>query len=319
MTDFVRNRLSQSRYIFPIFSDMHTDSLEAKHFCRQLALLSSFAAEYKSDALISLGDFPAMLGRQQHASNERIIELLSGGAKMLSSTADAPLLAINGNHDGIGTDFFSPELWNEAIGVHFERGLGRHDGKAPYFFADFGEYRFIFLSIPHGCDLECELPTPLWSLGKDQLEWLEALMSASGEKRVIIFSHVPICSEYLGDPAPTLAVWDGKRERRATIASLCGWIDDRAEVERIINSFADKNPGKLLFAVGGHEHFDAAFKSGETRSGMTNRLVCPQIIVSSHPKYARAPELLFEKDELSIVCINVEDTPSLKLLCIKAE
>lgn len=315
MTELVSRIISESSYVFPIVSDLHIDSLISGHFKRQLALLEGLSAERRPDALISLGDLPAMLGRQQHASNERVIELLSCGAKMLSNAADAPLLAINGNHDGIGTDFFSTELWNEAIGTQYEGGLGHHEGKSPYFYADFGIYRFIFLSVPHGSDLKAELPTPLWSFGAEQLSWLRGVIGSSSGRKLVIFSHVPLCSVYQGDPTLTLATWDGKRERRSTIASLCGWIDDREKAEEIINPLA--RSGELLCAISGHEHFDGIYQPGEMRNGVTNRLGCCQVIVSSHPKYAIAPELLFEREELSIVCVNSDNTPALKLLCLK--
>ena len=65
----------------------------------------------KLDAVVSLGDNLSMLGRNIHASNEMIKDLLTGIFDRVSVACDVPLYPVHGNHDGIGTDFFSAEFW----------------------------------------------------------------------------------------------------------------------------------------------------------------------------------------------------------------
>lgn len=315
LSDEKRGLIARAELVIPMFSDLHTDSVDDPHFTAQMNALKELRDEVgKFDAVISLGDLPAMLGRSKHASNAEIGELLRTSAEIMSKTADAPLLAVNGNHDAVGTDFFSPELWNSSVGRDPERGLGVHDGENVWFYADFekAKLRFIFLSVPHGSDLSGERPTPLWSFGKEQLDWLEkTLAGISDGWHAILFSHVPFCSVYDGDMESTLRVWDGKRERDATIASLCGWIDDRNEAEEILNL-----SGKVILAIGGHEHYDEVFAPGKEKRGFVNRLCFPQVVISSHRKTEKSPDRLFSSTEVKVIGVEADGTTSLKVLII---
>ena len=299
-------QIKSSRFVIPVFADLHTDSLDDRHLAAQVSALRCLREIRKPDAVISLGDMPAMLGRDRHASNSQIAALISGMCERLSEAADAPLLAINGNHDAVGTDFFSPTLWRGAV-KGFDRGLSKHDRDSVYYYADFGGYRFVFLSVPHDSELGGRYPTPLWSFGDEQLDWLERTLGESAGKRIVIFSHVPFCSVYDG-PDTLMDVWDGERVRKATRASLCGWIDDRERAESILKRH------EIVCAVAGHEHYDAVFAPGETRNGFVNRLDCPQVIVSSHRVYKSVPEDFFARGGFSVIALNAGDTPSLKVI-----
>ena len=309
--------LCEKELVIPILSDLHIYGTDDSHFQAQLKALRELRKESGFDALISLGDIPAMLGRERHASDEEIKALLHETTKMLSEAAEAPVLSINGNHDGIGTDFFSPILWNDSVGREYERGLCVHDRENVWFHADFAKVRLrmIFLSVPHRSKLSGEYPTPLWSFGEEQLDWLSGVVGSIPEGwRAIVFSHVPLCSEYAGDMESTLRVWDGEAERDATIASLCGWIEDRKKAEDILNS-----SGKIICAIGGHEHYDDLFGAGEEKRGYVNRLNFPQVVVSSHRMTEKTSEQLFASCGTRIVCVPAEGTVSLKLLIVGRE
>ena len=298
--------LRASRFVIPVFADLHTDSPDDRHLKAQVSALCELREIRKPDAVISLGDMPAMLGRDRHASNAKVAALISGICEKLAEAAGAPLLAINGNHDAVGTDFFSPTLWRGAV-KGFDRGLAKRDGDSVWYYADFGGYRFVFLSVPHDSELGGVYPTPLWSFGDEQLDWLERTLCRTTGKRIVIFSHVPFCSVYDG-PDTLMDVWDGERVRKATRASLCGWIDDRERAESILKRH------EIVCAVAGHEHYDSVLAPGELRNGFVNRLDCPQVIVSSHRVFKSVPEDFFERDGFSVIALNAGDTPSLKVI-----
>ena len=125
----------------------------------------------------------------------------------------------------------------------------------------------------------------------------------------MIFSHVPLCSVYNGDPSVLMDVWDGKSARKATRASLCGWIDDRENAERILNRFDN-----IICAIAGHEHFDAVYEPGEERNEFTNRLSFPQLIISSHRIYKDSPETIFTRGGFDLISLNTGTTPALKVI-----
>ena len=277
--------------IIPIITDMHVRGLDDQCFKTLCDSFSVLKDSIRMDALISLGDNFAMLGREEHITNEHVSELLTGFGEKLSHAADAPAFFINGNHDGIGTDFFSPELWRGAVTGRFDRGLERHDGDSVYYYVDYPEknLRLVFLSVPYGSDIDTDYPTPRWAFGRRQIDWLDRVaLDVPDKTDVIIFSHVPFNYYYASEKDWKIATWDGKRQTESFVSALCGWIDDREGAERVLYDFVlhrgrfiEKKDIALLACIAGHEHYDALFAPGQSIGDLTNRLTCPQVLIGA--------------------------------------
>ncbi len=291
-------------YRFAAFSDAHLHTPEDETFAKLIAALAALQGDEKPDAVVDLGDNLAMLGRESSASNEQIADYLHTISEKVQAATDLPLFSVNGNHDGIGTDFFDVPLWNRAVGSQFARGMSVHEGEgeaqSAYYYVDLPDnaLRLIALSLPHGADVHADMPTPLWSFGDAQLRWLAktALCVPAGWD-VLILCHVPFCcAAYFGDFSETLEVFNGETRARSTIASLCGWIEDRDTAEGILHAFHShtafdddardihvsyESAGALLAVIGGHEHCDAILYPGDPLGMYVNRLPCPQILIGA--------------------------------------
>lgn len=277
--------------IIPIITDMHVRGLEDKCFEMLCASFEALKDRVHMDALISLGDNFAMLGREEHITNERVSELLTGFAEKLSRAAGTPSFFINGNHDGIGTDFFSPELWRGAVTGRFDGGLECHDGDSVYFYVDYPKrsLRCVFLSVPYGSDIDIDYPTPRWAFGRRQIEWLDTVaLDVPDGTGVIIFSHVPFNYYYASEKDWKMATWDGHKQTESFVSALCGWIDDREGAERVLYDFVlhrgrfiEKKDTALIACIAGHEHYDAVFAPGQSIGDLTNRLTCPQMLIGA--------------------------------------
>ncbi len=291
-------------YTFAAFSDAHLYSPEDPTFAALCGALSALDGEDRPMAVVDLGDNLAMLGREESADNARIADYLSRISEKVQAASDLPLFSVNGNHDGIGTDFFDVPLWNRAIGARYARGKSVHEGEreeqSAYYYVDLPDngLRLVVLSLPHGSDLTAEMPTPLWLFGDTQLAWLaEQALAVPMGTDVLVLCHVPLCcAAYFGDFSQTLEVFDGQKRATATIASLCGWIEDRDTIEAILGAFAAhttfdddargihadySGSGKLLAVISGHEHCDAVLYPGDPLGQYVNQLPCPQILIAA--------------------------------------
>ncbi len=289
---------------FIAFSDAHLTTANDEKYLKMLSVMKQITSTKNVNAVISLGDTPAMLGRNKHASNEEIKQFLYDSAKQIAEHTGLPVLAINGNHDAVGTDFFDPELWNQAVGSKLTQGLDVHDGSSVYYYVDYPEnaLRLVFLSLPHGSDITQEYPTPLWSFGDEQLKWLaEKALTVPEAYDVLLLCHVPVFYNYpRTDNDRRISVFDGECVREATIPALCGWIDDRDCFAEIMNAFSQKeasyintklnvnvdysSAGSLIAEISGHTHKDQFFMPNEDcldkeSPTIKNPLPCPQIVI----------------------------------------
>lgn len=293
----VRQRIDALRrsdtLVFPIFTDLHTRSLDAPVTLALFDAMEALSKAVRADAVIALGDNLAMLGREEHASNETIHAIIRGLFERVSSLWPCPLLPVNGNHDGIGTDFFKADFW-QGISRGFDRGAAKYSGNSAYYTVDFdrARVRMIVLSLPSGSDLTAENPSPTWAFGGDQLKWL-AETALRTDYQALLVCHVPLYYAYADEKDWTIGVWTGDHAAQSYVSALCGWIDDRDEAEALLSAFnahaacridrlnvslpASPESAGLIACLSGHMHDDSLFRAGETIGHETNRLPCAQI------------------------------------------
>ena len=274
----IKERLEKIRVdgslVFALFSDLHTRHAEFEDTNIISSALHELCQEIRPDAVINLGDNLAMLGREEHITNDRLKVTLTEIFDKMKGAASLPLFLINGNHDAVGTDFFKPSLWNEVVKGKYDDSLASYSDKGSYYYVDYDEAntRLVFISLPSDSDLEGEMPCPDWKLGKEQIDWLDKTALNTG-KDILLFTHVPMYYDYLGDRSETLAVWNGEKPAFSYIRSLCGWIEDRDEAALAIN-----RRGNVIACFSGHTHIDALWSPLENRGKHTNPLCCPQVI-----------------------------------------
>ncbi len=262
--------------VLPYFSDLHADAADAEsveRLCEALALVSE---SVKPDAVINLGDNLNMLGRMYHIENEPLKATLTGIFDRTKNAACAPMLLINGNHDGIGTDFFKADFWNEITKGKYDDGMAKYHSEGSYYYVDFADARtrLVFLSLPYDSDLEAEHPTPLWGFGKEQISWLKNV-ALQTEYDILLFSHVPFYYEYRGDTESMLGVWNGSAAAMSYISALCGWIEDLDEAVAAIEA-----SGKVKVCLSGHIHTESLWAPKETKGADKNPLPCLQYVTT---------------------------------------
>ena len=276
---------SDDSLVIPVFTDMHISDIHEHTFQLLLQSLKAICSQVMLDAVISLGDHLSMLGRDFHVSNETVAALLREIFDQISDITQVPCYHINGNHDGIGTDFFTEEFWYSIVMKKYDCGMAKREGNSAYFYVDHdkADVRLIFLSMPCGSDLDTEFPTPLWKFGEKQLKWLkETALPTAGERDIVLFSHVPIYYSHSGDPTLKLTVWDGIRETESYIEDLYGRVEDQAAIEDILFSYAEGNPGSRIAAcIYGHNHEDSFLAPKETRESKQHNLPYYQVEISS--------------------------------------
>ena len=296
----IKMHSSEKSLVFPIFTDLHARSEDDAVLEKMLHALEILSDSVTLDAVMGLGDNLTMLGRKVHASNERIKSLLENIFDRVLHATKVPLYLVHGNHDGIGTDFFSSEFWYSIVGSKYDCGMVHREEKSAYFYVDYEQQsmRVIALSVPCGSDIDAPNPTPTWKFGQKQLKWLaeQALDTPLGWD-VLILCHVPFFSEYRGERESKLHVWLGDREAESYKCDLCGWIDDRATAEEILWAYQDRKlfsdpkngvcvdysrkSGKLMACLSGHKHLDMFMEPGEWIGEDENRLPCSQVVVTS--------------------------------------
>ena len=279
--------------VFPIFTDLHTRSLDAPVTQAFFEAMDALSQTVCADAVIALGDNLAMLGREEHAPNETIRAIIRGLFEKVSSFWPCPLLPVNGNHDGIGTDFFKADFWHD-ISSGFDRGTAQRAGNSAYYTVDFtrARVRLIVLSLPSDSDLTLENPAPRWAFGDEQLKWLSDTALRT-DYQVLLVCHVPLYYAYTDKKDWKIGVWTGDRAAESYVSALCGWIDDRDDAEAILSAFhahtafhsdrlgtslpASPESAGLIACLSGHMHDDSLFNAGETIGAETNRLPCAQV------------------------------------------
>ncbi len=279
----------KEKLTFAVFTDNHLHSPSDSVFLRMLENIKQLGDAEKIEAVVSLGDNFAMLGRERCASNEEIGTMLCEIMDNVYATAGVPVFAINGNHDGIGTDFFDTELWNRAVGKKYSCGLDVHDADSVYYYVDYPEkeLRLVFLSLPCGSDLSGECPVPLWEFGEKQLKWLkEKALDVGVDTDVLLFCHVPTFYNFpRPENEPYFTVFNGKVQCKTKLSALCGYINDRDAFLDIVHAFdQNKNTGRLLCMISGHNHVDRVILPNadclDSESlGAVNQLPCPQVLV----------------------------------------
>ena len=299
----IRELRKADSLVFALFTDPHAHTLAEEGITDLFDAMEALAKMTAPDGVIALGDnLAVVLGRNNYAKNDEIAGLLSGIFDKTASIWDCPLYPVNGNHDGVGTDFFTPAFWYAVTGKDYDRATAHRDGESAYYYVDFPGLRMICLSLPSDSDLTAVYPTPCWEYGRAQLKWL-AHTALACDCPVLLAMHVPFFYEYCGDREKLLGTFNGERAAESTIASLCGWIGDRDVARGIFDAFRSHTAydndawdihmapsGKnacLIAALSGHMHNDSFWLPGETRntgdveSGGVNALPCAQFVVPS--------------------------------------
>ena len=91
--------------VFPLFTDLHTASTEHESVRTLTEVLHALTDAVRCDAVIDLGDNPAMLGRNTHITNDDLAAWFDTLLGKIHAAAGCPLLCVHGNHDAPGTDF----------------------------------------------------------------------------------------------------------------------------------------------------------------------------------------------------------------------
>ncbi len=264
---------TSSSLVFPIFSDIHADEGDDARLISLVEALKRLEQEIHMDLIVNLGDNLSMLGRNTHLSNEQASAVLDRVLTKISASISCEQYVINGNHDGLGTDFFTPEFWEPHLNKFCGNAI-RKQGKS-YYYVDKKQVRWVFLSVPSDSDIHLTEPTPIWAFGEEQLEWLrrEALDT---DLPVVLFSHVPFFYSYNKDMARTIPVWTGETEKTVHVSTVSGRIDDVSEAVKII-----KEKGNAVACFSGHTHKDALFMPFEEIDGVKNPLPCYQVVTKN--------------------------------------
>ena len=292
VADKVRAARRADTLVMAMFSDIHVEAVDAAQVFALCETLQLIKERISPDVVIDLGDNTAMLGRNKHIKNNDLEQFLKSLFDRFYSAADAPVIFVNGNHDGVGTDFFDADFWNGIVKDSYGVSNAVY-GSGSYFYTDFknSKTRIVVLSVPSGSDLTCDMPTPFWCYGEKQLEWLRDT-ALNTDYDIILLCHVPPYDYYTGAYGPmdaTLPTWDGEKERFSTIASLCGWTDDKAEMANIVNAHSRS---KILGIFSGHTHKDSYWQPFEVRGEFTNPLCCAQVVMKGSAHKENDEEIL---------------------------
>lgn len=283
----IKNIVDEDSLIFPIFSDLHISDSSAEGGVRLIEALELLCGNVKTDGVIAMGDNLSIIGRDNHVSNDKVKEILKDLLGKIYDAVNVPIIAVNGNHDAIGTDFFKADFWNDITKGSFGNTAAVYADTGSYYYIDYDKanLRMVVMSIPFDSDLQAEYPTPLWKFGAKQLKWFKET-ALNTEKDVVLLSHVPFYYDYKDDRTQILDTWDGEKLVKSYIMDLMGRVDDRDDAVKIINEFNVNSKGKVLACFSGHTHMDSFWKpfevkDEETKWGKnkgTNPLPCHQIV-----------------------------------------
>ncbi len=267
--------------VFPVFTDLHTMDAQHEFSEKLIYTVEKLCRSTHVDGIINLGDTFAMLGRMIQIPNDELAGRFEELFTKIHKASSCPLINVNGNHDAIGTDFFKPDFWNAVVKGKYGNDKAVYSSDGSYYYIDFDKapVRLVTVSLPHESDLEEENPTPIWSFGEKQLDWLEKT-ALDTNRPVVILSHVPFYANvYHGNPETMLEVWNGKRRAMSYVSALCGWIDDIDRATQILEVFSKK--GKLVAIFSGHTHRDSFWEPYEVNGKYTNPAPCKQVVTGS--------------------------------------
>ena len=289
--ELARKKISMLRkddsLVFPMFTDLHTVDSDHEFMDRLTFALEYISKKIPCDAVINLGDIFEMLGRNIHITNDELKKRFERVLTAIHEASKVPVINVNGNHDGIGTDFFKQDFWNSIVKGKCGNAMAVYGDEGSYYYIDYekSNTRLVILSVPCDSDLECDMPTPLWRFGKHQLEWLKNT-ALDTTKDVIILSHVPFYDKYTGDKEATLGVWDGEKERVSYISALCGGIEDVEDSVAILKEFDGQHNARLVAVLSGHTHEDDVLLPCEEKDGFRNPLPCTQLVTAATCHYS---------------------------------
>ncbi len=268
--------------VFPIFADLHTEDADHEFMKKLIPTLKLITEKIEYDAVINLGDNFDMLGRTIHITNDELKNRYERIFSSIYNAAKHPVINVNGNHDGLGTEFFKPDFWNSLVKGKYDNTSACYGDDGCYHYIDYekANTRLVVLSLPYDSDIESEMPTPIWSFGTNQLKWLKDT-ALNTDKAVIILSHVPFYYKYTGDTEAKIGVWTGKEAKETYIASICASPDDADEAVAIIDEFAAGPDTRLVACLSGHIHYDSFWLPHEEKDGKKNPLPCHQVVTTS--------------------------------------
>ena len=129
---------TESSLVFPIFTDLHTMSAEHEFSEKLYKSLEMICNNIKVDGVINLGDTFNMLGRMIQIPNESLSSEFEKLFTKIHCIIGCPLINVNGNHDGIGTDFFKPDYWNDIAKLKYGNTSAVYSDDGSYYYLDFG-------------------------------------------------------------------------------------------------------------------------------------------------------------------------------------
>lgn len=308
--NMIQNVSEDNSIVIPIYSDIHTINKNEQKFESLNKSIRYIANAVNCDFCVSLGDeLNVDYGRKQHILNDNITQLLIDMHKSMNNIS-IPFFPINGNHDGIGTDFFNKELWIKTLPTELGEPLSSYVHRPKdeaYYYLDYSydKIRFIFLSIPYTSDLVSnpEHPTPIWSFGIKQLKWLaNVALNTEDDYTIFVFSHVPTCYlSGLHEDNYNYSTWNGKMQTFSNYYDLCGWVEDQKTIEGIFTAYHKhsfyqdinincdysryKNT-KVGMEICGHAHCDFIIGPGEIgTNGVINGMPCTVVGIGSAGGY----------------------------------
>ncbi len=302
----IREKTGEGCIAVPIYTDIHAESINNVRFKTMMSCIRYMSEKVHFDGLFSLGDeIDVFLGRSGHKTNAEICSVLSQFHKTVTETCRLPFMPLNGNHDGIGADFFNIGMWDSILRQNqFASNVVREENNA-YYYVDYPslKFRIVCMSIPSSSVVDVEHPYVVWQAGNEQLSWLahKALKTGDGYS-VALFVHVPTCYNY-GDPTDqyNTPVWDGVNVKMADPVQITGRVDDQSSIEGIFSAyhnhttffdsniacdFSNYTSTRVAVELAGHTHVDCVIEPGQTgNNGMVNGMPCRVISIASAGYY----------------------------------
>lgn len=234
---------------FTVFSDFHYDPGRNPAALEHLDAVFERAHNTNSELVFHCGDFA-----KEWPAVPELHEAY------LSNKYGLPVYGTYGNHDtqvvSDTFDFITPRLTNDKNAVWGTSDGKVGNGEVTYFYADKGDYRFIFIDtnhsyfpgegkIKHAPPGMGEAPPendPRHVLGENQLKWLEETLMDAAEKGLhcITASHAGFAGFKEGGwehPTPSY---------------------DIENVREMFNRANAKRPHTVIMSVNGHYHTDHA-------------------------------------------------------------
>ncbi len=234
---------------FTVFSDFHYDSTRNVVTLEHLEEIMEAADKNSSELVFHCGDFT-----RRWTEYPELHELY------LNNKYNLPVYGTYGNHDTESVnntfDYVTPRLTNDKNAVWATADGKVGNGDITYYYADKGDYRFIFIDtnhsyfpkegiIKHAPPGMGEAPPendPRHVLGERQLAWLQETLNDAAEKGLhcITVSHAGFAGFKEGGwetPTPSY---------------------DIETVREMFNKANAKRPHTVIMSINGHYHTDHA-------------------------------------------------------------